>query len=45
VYVDTVSGGLERADHETAKRVAAKRRWAEQRGVEYMVVVEDTATV
>ena len=45
VYVDTVSGGLERADQGTAKRVAAKRRWAEQQGVEYMVVIEDAATV
>jgi hypothetical protein len=45
VYVDTVSGGLERADQEADRRVAAKRRWAEQRGVEYMVVVEDAATV
>jgi hypothetical protein len=45
VYVDTVSGGLERADQEAEKRVAAKKEWSEKRGVEYMVVAEDTATV
>jgi hypothetical protein len=45
VYVDTVTGGLERAHQEADKRAAANRRWAEQRGVKYMVVVEDTATV
>ena len=45
VFVDTVSGGLERARHEAAKQVARKREWCKKRGVTYMVVVEDTVTV
>ena len=45
VFVDTVSGGLERARHEAAKQVARKREWCKKRGVTYMVVVEGTVTV
>ena len=45
VYVDTVPDGLERARHEAEKQVAIKRKWCKKRGVEYMVVVEDTVTV
>jgi hypothetical protein len=45
VYVDTVPGGIERARQEAEKQVASKRKWCKKRGVEYMVVVEDTVTV
>jgi hypothetical protein len=45
VYVDTVSGGIEREHREAEKQVAIKRRWCKKRGLTYMVVVEDTVTV
>src|SRR5262249_9794804 len=45
VSVDTLRDGLERAHDEGEKDVSAKRAWAKNRGVRYMVVVEDTVTV
>jgi hypothetical protein len=45
VFVDAVSGGIERAPQEAKKQVAAKRSWCKKRGVKYMVFVEDTVTV
>ena len=45
VFVDTVSGGIEREHQEAEKHCAAKRKWCRKRGVTYMVVVEDTVTV
>jgi hypothetical protein len=45
VFVDTVSGGIKRADQENAKQVAAKRKWCKKQGATYKVVVEDTMTV
>jgi hypothetical protein len=45
VFVDTVTGGLERAHQEAEKAVAIKRKWCKAQGVTYMVVVEDTVTV
>ena len=45
VFVDTVTGGIERAEKEAEKRIAAKRAWCKKQGVKYMVVVEDVVTV
>jgi hypothetical protein len=45
VFVDAVSGGIERAHEEAEKQVALKRKWCKSRRVRYIVFVEDTVTV
>jgi hypothetical protein len=45
VYVDTVSGGVERERQEAERAGAAKRAWCKKQGATYRLIVEDELTV